>query len=235
MRKILVAALMLPAFYGISQTENTNRFGIGLSVIPTLNDYRYVKDGSNTTDEIEPIINDVETGYVDIQGGADVFYRLGKRFSVFTGIHNRQVGVNIKLDEFYPFTTNDPSIPKKAVFKYRYQYFHVPLEVRFYAFKGLYAQAGAGFNFLYGHRHRGIYTYNDGRVDERTIELYGEERKKMVFSADFQMGYTFNRNGKFNYSAAAYSSIGLTNMFEEVPLNRKFYSVGIAMQVQYSM
>jgi hypothetical protein len=230
---LLLTTLLAIAFTGLGQDEKSNKFSIGLSIIPTYTTVLYMNDGSQDAQTVEGAFSEYEIPFTGLNGGIDVFYKINKRWQVCTGVHHKQAGWNFKEMTLYSLVY-DPSLPEKVSWQYRYQYIHVPLEMRFYICHGFFAQTGVGLNVLYNTYYTSIKTFSDGRVEtEKKANTY-DKHSTLVISANLQTGYTFNRNGNWNYSIAAYSFLGINGIAHDVPLNRRFFGLGSALQVRYS-
>lgn len=225
-RTLLLSALVTGAFASFAQQEKSQGFSVGLNITPVYSRLIIASGGSGF------VAN--ELPYISLEGGVDVFYKINERFQLYSGVQHRQTGSNTKEFELYSIMY-DPALPKKVAYQYRYQYIHVPLEMRVFISKGFYVQTGVGLNFLYSVFGKTIKTFHDGRVEISKTSEENVNYSDVVLSGNLQTGYTFNRAGKWNYSLAAYSSLGINCIVADAPFNRRFLMLGTSFQVRYSL
>lgn len=188
---IFFLALSITALAQEKPANNFSRFQIGFSFSPDAC-YRTLKntDGSESSDFVIDIRNDMETTKFGYTTGANFQYNLNRFWGVSLGVHYANKGYqDKKIDVVPPTSQLDPSLPKQIKFIQNFHTLDLPIKLNFTLGKNKFrftTGIGAAANFLLKESQTIVMYYTDRTT--RNSESSGYNYKKWNLSPFLSFG-----------------------------------------------
>ena len=241
MRKLLFILLFFPAYlWGQSEFS---KIQIGVNFSPDYN-YRTLKSTGNGFDDVIDFQNGHEVGKFGYTTGISAIYNFSKLIGIEIDVQFSEKGYQTKTMESIVIDPNDPAVPDKWNYRYKYEYIDVPLKANFtFGKKKLRYIATAGFaaNFLID-------------VKSTFVEKYGNETKKQTevitdaghnkynISPIIGAGIDYKINNKISVRAVPEFRYGLIKLYnnqytsdvgERLSFSEHLWNIGLNVGIYY--
>jgi hypothetical protein len=217
--------LLLSVFFTSILLNAQGNFSFGAEVNES---YSSVVFSNNNFSYIE------EHGNFNLGGSVFTELSLSDKFSMSLGLGYSQV--SSKTPKYsvgwvdVSGTVTATTIPEEVRFIYKHSYISIPLLFHFKLSDNFRLTAGEISNFNISNRTTGK-IYSSSGTSSSTDPEIGVDFKTFVPSAYFGFGWDFLHTDSFRMFLAPHAKLQLTNIADNVNLNRKFLSFGLSLGI----
>lgn len=233
---------MKNAFYFLlflfpSAMFSQSKFEFGLSLSPSIGLPLYVSDGTAPNGVIEAI-KDVETWAPGGSAMIQVKMNFSERISAMTGFGYTVTGYGTKESELN-FPMPDPTQPEKVKLIYRKTYLEVPVQFRWRIGKSeapdfFYLSGGAALWLNLTNKTIQRATFAGGKVERSSTEDTQLDYRKSNILVQLGVGYEQQVSEQMRLAIEPQVKMTLLTLIDEdVPLNRKLLTAGLAFSVYF--
>ena len=237
MRKLFILLAVLTFINSNGQDkkkqEDHQNFSIGFSFSPNYN-YRTLenKDAGSVGEMIIDNRNKFETGKLGFSTGANVNFKLTRKFELQTGLFYSDKGYKTSKQPL-DFPSPSPDEPTHFSAKYYENYLDIPLKLNYISGKGrlkFIAGAGLSANFFLNASGKTTLFYSDGREEERGKKSSIVDYKKFNISALASSGLEYKLKENIFLRAEPTFRYGLLKIVDQ-PITERLWNVGLNVGV----
>ncbi|MEO0898610.1 MAG: outer membrane beta-barrel protein [Bacteroidota bacterium] len=234
MKNIILPFLLLSIPVLLSAQGSSKTFRWGITFNPNLSHQFIVNDGTGTP-EFEELLNEIEVFRFGYAVQSYVEWNLDESFALQLGLGYKRNGSATKRSELlFPDLINPNPSPNPVSGQETRTVFtrnnvEIPLNLVFRPWKRVMVSVGtSGLIVLSGGQELLIYD-SDGNVSSTDISAGNPELNSFDVTLNFGIGATvFSINQKEVFVQPLFQ-LGLFNVYEPVPLNRKNYNIGLTV------
>lgn len=233
--KYLVVFFVLIPLLGFTQNTDVSesKFSIGLSFSPDYSFRKIVSDNSLSSNSIVNHRDTFEIPKLGFTGGLSLQYRLGRVFTIETGLYFSDKGE--KTNDMPLIMEVDEGM-RNVRFVYHTSYIDIPLKTNINLLSGnfkAYISAGVVANVFIFERNVSFVEYASGKENKNsslTTTLFDYNRLALGFMAGF--GLSYDISDKFTCKFEPNYKRFITSA-THAPIKGFFYSTGLNVGVDY--
>ena len=239
MKKLLFCSFL---FLSSNVLGQDNKILIGASFSPeysyrTLKSTGKVNSFGMTDDDFVDLLNDREIGKFGFTTGISAIYNFSELFGIETGVQYSVKGYQTKwIEPNLLVEPNDPTVPDKWNFIYRYEYIDIPLKANFTFGKNrlrYIATAGITANFLIDAKEIFVGEYGDKTKKQKNFGT--SYCNNFNISPIIGAGIEYKITDKINIRAIPNFKYGLIKIYDDPYKSEHLWSAGIDIGIFYGI